>query len=178
MERFSEVVGLPVICFDTGRSAGNVCDIIFSPKERKIIAFLLEQKGYGLFKRVVLLKDIVSIGRDIVVIENASAVKTLKSVEKTGELEGKGEIRGLRIISRAGSDLGVVKDVLFDHRTGLLEGVEISDSFIQDIIRGRNIVPFFGKVEFGEENIIVSREAIEEMQNTGGGIMRKLLGEK
>jgi len=175
LEKLSEVVGLPVICSDNGKKAGNVEDIIFCPEERKVKAFVLEQKGYELIKKVILMKDVISLGSDAVLIKDASCIRTLKRLEKSGELEGKGEIKGLRIISKAGNDLGIVKDILFDSSSGIVEGVEVSDGLIQDIMEGRKIIPLFGKVEFGEENILVGNEAVEEMKNTGGGIKNKLL---
>jgi len=175
LEKYSEVVGMPVICSDNGKKAGNIKDIIFCPEGRKIKAFILEQKGYELIKKVILMKDVVSFGKDAVFIRDSSCIRTMKNLEKSGELEGKGEIRGLRIISREGNDLGIVKDILFDCKTGVVEGVEVSDGLIQDIMEGRKVIPLFGKVEFGEENILVDKEAVEEMRNTGGGIMNKLL---
>jgi uncharacterized protein YrrD len=178
LEKYSEVVGLPVIYSDSGKKAGNIGDIIFYPEERKVKAFILEQKGYELIKKVILMKDVVSLGKDVMLIRDLSCIRTMKSLERSGELEDKGEIKGLRIISRAGNDLGVVKNILFDYKTGIVEGVEVSDGLIQDIMEGRKIIPLFGKVEFGEENILVSNEAVEEMQNTGGGIINKLLGEQ
>jgi len=35
-----------------------------------------------------------------------------------------------------------------------------------------------GKVEFGEENILVDNEAVEEMMETGGGIKNLIEGNK
>ena len=54
--------------------------------------------------------------------------------------------------------------------------MEVSDGLLQDIITGRNILPLFGKVEFGEENILVDKEAVEEMLSNGGGLKKKLFG--
>ncbi|MCX8129136.1 MAG: PRC-barrel domain-containing protein [Clostridia bacterium] len=174
MERYSEAIGLPVICIENGKRLGIVKDVVFCPKTREVKGFLLESKGYEIRKKIVLMSDVLNMGRDAVVVGEADCIKNMKKLEGTGVLKDKGEIRGLKVYTRTGRDLGIVKDVLFDHKTGLVEGIEVSDGLLQDIVLGRNILPLFGKVEFGEENIIVDREAAEEMTGTGGGLKNYL----
>jgi uncharacterized protein YrrD len=174
MERYTEVIGLPVICIDNGKKIGIIKDIVFCPRNREVMAFLLENKGYEIGKKGILLKDIASMGRDAVVVTDTKCISSIRMLEHSGKLKDKGEIRGLKVYTKTGRDLGIVKDVLFDHKTGLIEGVEVSDGLIQDIVLGRNILPLFGKVEFGEENIVVDREAAEEMSGTGGGLKNLL----
>lgn len=175
--RCSEVTGLPVICIENGKRIGIVKDVIFSPSHRKVSAFLLEGSGYKPYKKVVMLEDVMSLGKDAVMINSYSRKKIVKKGINEGKLNDKGEIRGLKIYSKSGEELGEVKDVLFDYQTGLVEGVEVSDGLFQDIIQGRKILPLFGKVEFSDESMLVDREAVDEMMNTGGGIKKKLLNE-
>ncbi len=174
MERYSEVVGLPVICADTGKKPGVVKDVIFCPKNKEIKAFMLERKGCEIHKRIIFLKDVLNVGRDALIIASRASVKKMRRSENNEELKERGEIRGLKVYSKWGNDLGVVKDIIFDCKTGIVEGLEISDGLLQDIMRGRSMLPLFGKVEFGEENIIVEKEAVEEMTETGGGLGRFL----
>lgn len=174
MEKYSEVVGLPVICMDTGKKTGIVKDMIFCPKNKEIKGFVMERKGCEIYRRVVFLKDVLNVGRDALIISTQDCVKKIRRRENIEELRGKGEIRGLKVYSKWGNDLGVVKDIIFDCKTGIVEGVEVSDGLLQDIIEGRNVLPLFGKVEFSEENIIVEREAVEEMIGTGGGLKKFL----
>ncbi|MCR4435406.1 MAG: PRC-barrel domain-containing protein [Clostridiales bacterium] len=168
MEKYSEVVGLPVICAETGKTAGTVKDVVFCPKSKEVKAFLLERKGFEIKNKAILLEDVLSLGRDALVV---SDFKKAVYLDKIGE---KGEVIGLKVYSRSGDDLGVVKDILFDYRTGTIEGVELSDGLLQDIVQGRKILPLFGKVEFSEENILVDGEASEEMDSTGGGLKNLL----
>ena len=175
--RYSEVIGLPVIITGGGEKVGVVEDIFFSPCSRRIKGFLLERSAHGILKRAVMMRDVAGIGRDAVLIKSINSRMTVKKADDTGELEGRGEIKGLRIYSKDGEELGEVKDVLFDGETGLVEGVEVSDGLYQDIVQGRRILPLLGKVEFSEENILVDREAVEEMTKTGGGIKKKFLDE-
>lgn len=178
MHKCSRVIGLPVIYADSGKRAGIIKDVLFCPEERLVKGFLLERKGYGFDKKAVLLKDILSLGSDAAVVNDHTCIASLKKLELAGELKGRGEVRGLRIYSRSGLDMGIARDVLFDPVTGKIEGVEASNGLLQDIVEGRNIIPLFGRVELSSEIILVDREAVEEMTKTNGGINRKLFGEK
>lgn len=170
MERYSEVIGLPVICVENGKKIGAVKNIIFCPKKKKLLAFLLECRSYEFSKKVVLTEDILNIGRDALIIKDESSLKDLRKTKNTDEFVDKGEVIGLRVYSKNGEDMGIVKDVIFDYSNSSIEGVEISDGLIQDIIKGRSLLPLFGKVEFGREVILVDNDAIEEITETGGGL--------
>ncbi len=176
MERYSEVLGLPVICVNDGKRVGVVKNIIFRPKTKTLLAFLLECKSYELKKKVVLAEDILSLGKDAVIIKDLNSLRGLRQAKNTDELMDKGEVIGLRVYSKAGEDMGVVKDVIFDYKNRTIEGVEISDGLIQDIVKGRNVLPLLGKVEFGEDILLVDNEAVEEMMETGGGLKNIIEG--
>lgn len=154
---------------------GIVKDVIFCPKNKEVKGFLLEHRGCEIGSKLILLKDVLNMGRDALVVSDCKCAVPVKKVRNSGKLKDEGKIVGLKIYSRSGEDYGVVKDILFDYRTGKVEGVEVSDGLLQDIVKGRNILPLFGKVEFSEENILVDREAVEEITSTGGGIIRKFL---
>lgn len=183
LHRYSEVLNLPVICADSGKKAGVVKDILFDLENREVKAFLLEHTGLVPGKRLVLLKELLSLGSGAAIISDAGYVanmnrKAFKSAfGDSGELFGgdKGSLLGRRVYSKAGGELGIVKDVIFDIQSGKIEAFEISDGILQDIIQGRKLLPLFGKVELGEEVAIVEKEAVDEMKETGGGIKNKLL---
>ena len=177
MERYGEVLGLPVICVENGKRIGIIKDIMFCPKHKEVIAFLLERKGCEIRKKVILLKDVLSLGKDALIVNDCKCTTTFKKLENTEEFKEKGIIKGLRVYAKTGEDLGIVNDILFDYKTGIIEGVEVSDGIFQDIILGRKVIPLFGRVEFGTENILIDMEALEEMRTTGGGLKRIINGE-
>lgn len=163
-----------MVCVNNGSKAGIIKDIIFSPENREVKAFLLEHKGLELKKKVLKLKNILSLGDDAVIIDNPGCVEALGKASYKSEFKDEGSILGLRIFTKGGQELGTVKDVIFDWQTGRIEGFEVSDGLFQDILQGRNLLPLFGKVEFGQENVLVEKEAVEEMENIGGGLKNKL----
>lgn len=178
MKRYSQMLGLPVICAADGKKLGIIKDLIFSPKEKRVVAFLIERRNSDIRKRVIFASDVLNLGSGALVVNDVKDIRELRKVQDEPELKDKGDILGLRIYTKSGEDLGIAKDVLFDLEHGKIDGIEISDGLFQDIIKGRNVLPLIGKVEFGEENILVDSEAVEEMMETGGGIKNIIEGNK
>lgn len=172
MEKYSEVVGRSVICINNGKKVGIIKDIAFTPKTREVVAFIMARKGYEISKRAILLKDVLNFGDDVIVINDDSCVRAMNKIENYKELKEKEVIKGLRVYTKKGEDLGIVEDVLFDSSTGIVEGVEVSDGLLQDIAQGRNILPLFGRVEFSNEFILVDKEAVDEIMPSGGGLKK------
>lgn len=174
LQKYSEVLNLPVICASNGKQAGIVKDILFNMETREVRAFLLEHRGVEVARRLVPLKDVLGFGAGAMVIDSIAGIAKMGRDEYYRTFGRNKSVLGLRIFTKDGEDLGFVKDVVFDPATGRVEGVEVSEGFFQDMVKGRSILPLFGKVEFGEENVLVGREAVEEMANTGGGIKNRL----
>lgn len=170
MQKFKNVVGLPVVCVEDGKKVGRVSDIIFSPESKGVLAIILEKKGMELCRKAIAIKDVVSLGDDAVIV---SDITCIKKVTKKDFVQNRA-LQGLHIYTKNGKDLGVVMDVIFDYQNATIEAFEISDGLIADIFTGRKILPLFGKVEFGEDSILVGEEAIDEITTTGGGINNKL----
>lgn len=174
LRKYSDVLGLPVISAKDGMKIGTLKDVVFCKDNKGILGFVLEKNSHALKGTVVLLNDVLSLGNDALIIDNPNCLLEYRKFKKTCEIQDKIQLRGLKIYTHSGEDIGIVKDILFDYKTGKVEGVQVSDGFVQDLIMGRNILPFFGKVEIGNGNILVENEAVEEMMNTGGGLRSRL----
>lgn len=174
LQRYSEVLNLPVICADSGKKAGVIRDILFSAEERQVKALLLEREGISVKKRVVFLSELISLGGDAAIVNSDGCVSEMDRASFRNSFKDEGSLIGLRVFSKAGGEVGVVRDVIFDWRTGRIEGFEISDGLLQDVMHGRMLLPLFGKVELGKEFAVVEQEAVDEMEGTGGGIKGRL----
>lgn len=163
MEKYSEVVGIQVVNIMEGKVTGFVSDVIFIPDEKEIKGFMVRQKGEGSGKRVLLLENIKKIGQNKILVEDANAVKNIRDFEKYDKFKKIGKVNGLKIMSKAGDNIGTVNDVLFDCKTGVIEAVEVSDGIVQDIFNGRKIMPMMGRITFTKDTMVVDKEAVEEM---------------
>lgn len=175
LRRYGEVLNIPVICADSGKKAGVVKDVMFSPDKKEVKAFLLENTGLSLKKKVVFFEKLSHLGGDAAVIGDSGSVTEMDRQDYAVAFPEEGRLLGLKVFSKTGGEIGSVRDVIFDDISGKVEGFEISDGLFQDVMGGRKMLPLFGRVELGKDFAVVENEAIEEMQGTGGGIKNKLL---
>ncbi|MDF2985195.1 MAG: hypothetical protein K0R50_705 [Eubacterium sp.] len=174
LKKYNEVLGLPVISAKDGMKIGTLKDVVFGKDSKGILAFVMDKGSYAVKGNIILLENVLSLGNDALIADDPNNLLEYRSFKKIYDIRDRKHLRGLKIFTHSGEDLGVVQDVLFDYRTGKVEGVQVSDGIVQDIIMGRNILPFFGKIEIGSSNILVENEAVEEMISTGGGLRSRL----
>lgn len=174
LRKYTEVLGLPVISAKDGMKLGTIKDVAFCKDNKGVVAIILEKGSYSVKGNVILLQDILSLGNDALIIDNPDCLVNLKKFKKICEMQDRIQLRGFKIYTHAGDNIGVVQDIFFDYKTGKVEGVQVSDGWMQDIMQGRSILPFFGRVEIGNNNILVENEAVEEMIDTGGGLRSRL----
>ncbi len=174
MRKYSDVLGLPVISAKDGIMIGTLKDVVFCRNNKGVLGFILEKVSHNIKGNVILLRDVLSLGNDALIIDDPDNLIEYRKLKKTPEMLERMQLRGFRIYTHSGEDIGIVQDIFFDYKTGKVEGVQVSDGLVQDLLVGRSILPFFGKIEIGNENILVDNEAVEEMMNTGGGIRNRL----
>lgn len=172
--RYSGILGLPVICARDGIKIGTLKDVAFNKDNKGIAAFMLEKGSHNVKGNVILLRDVLSLGNDALIIDSPDCLLDSWKFRKSFEIQDKVQLRGFKIYTQEGNDIGIVQDVFFDYRTGKIEAVQVSDGLFQDLLNGRNILPFFGRVKIGRDNILVDNEAVEEMSSTGGGLISRL----
>lgn len=174
LKKYSEILGLPVIVTKDGMKIGTIKDLAFRNDNKGVVAFIIEKDSHFVKGNIILLRDVRSLGNDALIIDDPDCLLEFKVLKKTGDIQEKVMLRGLKIYTHAGDDIGTVQDVFFDYKTGKVEAVQVSDGWVQDILVGRSILPFFGRVEINNKNILVENEAVEEMMNTGGGLRSRL----
>lgn len=175
LHRYSEVLNMPVVCVKSGRDIGTTKDVILNLDSKEVMGILLEHQRLSFGMQVILFENIENISADVVVAESRDNVKIMSKEAYEKAFTSNESIIGRRAFSRSGSDLGVIRDFIFNGRSGRIEELEISDGFLQDIMSGRKRLPVIGRTEFGKEFAVVDDEAVEEMEQARGGIRNKLL---
>ncbi len=177
LHRYSEVLNMPVVCVNNGRSIGTVKDVILNLDSKDVMGILLVHQRLCFGMQVIMLDDINNISTDAVVAESRDNVKKMKKEAYEKTFASNESLIGRRVFSRSGSELGIIRDFIFNSRSGRIEELDISEGVLQDIMSGRKRLPLIGRTEFGEEFAVVDNEAVEEMEESGGGLKNKLLKE-
>ena len=155
-------MGLPIISFDSGEIVGRVKEFLFVSDLKKFFGIMLD--GSFLNKdKIILSKNVISIGTDAIIVNGQDIVQDLKDVLGYRSIY---QFKDKEIYTKDGKDLGMVKDIRINQENGDIECLEISDGIISDIINGRGILPLVGKVLFSDDCILVENEAYQELQTT------------
>ncbi len=149
MVRLLEARGVPVVCLKGENRVGYLGEPIYN-EEEEIQGFLIDgAKGVG--RRYVELDDILRIEKENCVIYSEASVKKLGRIKPM--LKNKSPLEGIigRDVVSGGKNVGIVRDLAFDMETGIIEGIELSRGFMEDIRTGRRLVSIRDGIRMGEQ---------------------------
>lgn len=119
---------------------------------------------------MVLFDSITSFEKDRLRVENKKKIKKWKEINNKDSLKLAKDIFGSEVLNRVGKYIGSINDICFDEESGLVKEIIVSDGIVEDLFKGKRIMPVIGKVEFSEDCILTDNEAEEEMHNAENGL--------
>ncbi len=150
----SELLGRAAVVREGGQKAGKVKDLVIDPSGRQVLGLVLVE---GAFKKtmVAVWSGVQTIGPDSVVFNPAdSVVSPVQAPDIKSVLDGKLKVKGHKLQTTAGKELGQINDLQFDEQTGAVLGYEISGG----LFSGRHFLPTPQVMEFGEDIVFVAPE--------------------
>ncbi len=171
MRKGSDIVGKPIIAYDTGEKIGKVIDLIFDQDRNYLVALLVDEKGLFSSAKALPLEAIQSIGLDAVITSQAEGIIPAKLNDKVAAILDRNNVMsGTHIMTVAGQDLGKMVDLYFDETTGAIEGYEVSGGLFADAYSGRSFVPAVQTLRIGEHYAFVPAMVADLMEEQVGGI--------
>ena len=171
MRKGSDIIGKPIVAYDTGERFSRVKDLIFDQASNRLIAFMLEEAGWFSSARVLLLQDVQAIGADALIAPSAASVVKANQVAEVKQiLERHNVLKGTYIMTLDGRNLGQMVDLYFDEKTGLIDGYEVSGGMFSDAYSGRSFVPAPRTLKIGEDVAFVPSDVADLMEEQVGGI--------
>ena len=171
MRKGTDTIGKAVIAFDTGEQFETVLDLIFDQNSNRLLGFLVDEAGWFSSSKVIPLQSVQSIGPDAIIVPSKSVevpASEIQSIDKV--LEHNNIMKGTKIVSTDGRDLGKMIDLYFDEHTGDIEGYEVSGGLFADAYTGRSFVPAPETLKIGKDVAFVPSETADMMQEQVGGI--------
>ena len=150
----SEILGRAAVVREGGQKAGKVRDIVVDPSGRQILGFVLVE---GTLKRTMVATwaGVQTIGPDNVVFNPAdSVVRPVQAPEIKSVMDGGLKLKGHKLQTTAGKDLGEIHDLEFDEKTGAVTGYELSGG----LFSGHHFLPTPQVMEIGEHIVFVAPE--------------------
>ncbi len=171
MRKGTDLIGKPIVTFNTGEVAGRVKDLVFDQDRNVLMALLIEEKKFLSSAKVLPISSVQSIGADAVITatrDNVVSVSSLPDIDAV--LERNNILRGTHIMTVDGRDLGRMIDLYFDEKTGLIEGYEVSGGLFADAYSGRSFVPAVETLKIGHHFAFVPSIVASLMEEQVGGL--------
>lgn len=176
VEKFSNLKGCKIFEKQAGSFIGYISDMSINSRKKSIDHLILGING-AVSKDINLpFKALTKYGDNVLYIEETEIVKKYKNRKRKLIGTISRMLEDVKVKEKDGSELGIVSDVFIDINNGRLEGVELSEGLSQDLLFGRKLLPLIGKVEIGENDIVVGRDCVEEMMLGNKGLKKLLRG--
>ncbi|MBI1902510.1 MAG: PRC-barrel domain-containing protein [Planctomycetia bacterium] len=167
----NQIIGLPVIAVDRGVEVEQVKDLVVDRAHKRVVALLVEKGGwFGAPARVLPLRDVQAFGEDAVMVRSSEAIVEAGKVADIQEaLDRHLRLKGTKLISSEGRELGTIRDIDFDPRTGDVKSFEVSRGVLADMISGRSVVSASDDAVVGDDAVVVSADAAAEITQNDAG---------
>ncbi|MBD2410302.1 hypothetical protein FACHB389_30435 [Nostoc calcicola FACHB-389] len=170
MRRGTDLIGKIVVAYNTGERIERIQDLIFDQQSDRLLGLLVDDGGLFRSARVIPFAQVQAIGLNAVIVPSkAAVVKIKKAPEIRAIVKRNNVLKGTRILTVNGRDLGTMIDLYFDEQTGVVEGYEVSGGLFADAYSGRCFVPATNTLKIGENFAFVPVETAELMQEQVGG---------
>lgn len=165
------MIGKPVVAYDSGEEFRTIVDLIFDQENNQLLGFLVDEGGWFSNALVLPLTNVQAIGADAVIVASRDAIDSATQFpEIQSILERDNILKGTRIMTLDGRDLGTMVDLYFDDTSGAIEGYEVSGGIFADAYSGRSFVPAPDTLKIGEDIAFVPSETADLMEEQVGGI--------
>lgn len=159
MPRSRELIGLPVYCTNTGQRLGQVLDLVCDMEREVIAGIILKEDSWLQEGKAIAFKGIsYNHLRSLLVKEPLILPEKALDSFQAGLVELE-RLKGVKILSPEGDELGNLTDVEIDLDTGRLQNIEISGGLICDLLNGRSVIPMSMVQAVGLDAIIASPDA-------------------
>lgn len=162
MQKSQEVIGLSVFHRKSGQKVGVVKDILFDASQC-FMGLLLEDGGWFQRRRYIPNDNIVSIGRDAVIIEDRKRILPFDESTKdwTGVCSGQKSLKGQPVLLTSGHELGIIENVYFMEEMGTIVGYELSDGWLHDVVEGRKVLKTSEPLIWGRDACIAREDHVQ-----------------
>lgn len=145
MLKGQSIIGKKVLSRQDGQRIDSVRDIVISKDHSRIVALILDEGGLFTPATAVGIENVVSFGKDAVVITDSKTVTRVEHFAAVKEImDDRDSLVGKKVFTEGGDQFGKIEDIFFDEHTGNVTAYEIVGKFVPN---GRNMT---GQLELGD----------------------------
>lgn len=168
MRKGRDLIGKPIVTYDTGEQVGKVADLLFDLERNQLLG-VDSSAGEGLPPSPgVLRRDVQALGADAIIIASRTMIQP---VDQRGDslrrLQRDLKPKSLTLFTIDGRDLGMLGDVYFDEHSGEIQGYEVTGGAFAAAAFGTSFVPAAQQVKVGVAILFVPAETVNLMKESG-----------
>ncbi|MFN7161035.1 MAG: PRC-barrel domain-containing protein [Candidatus Gracilibacteria bacterium] len=165
MVKGHDVIGKSVIAYDSGTILTKVKDILFNAQENIILGFQVSNGSPFSEAKAIPFRYIKAIGPNAITVESDSVIVPSSEDRQIKESLENNSVKGKKVMTEDGKDLGVIADIYFREDTGTIEGYEVSGGIFSDADTGISFLPAPAEFSIGEDVAFVPSAMVEIMRN-------------
>lgn len=155
--RISELVGKSILTADSGEKLGTVADLLL--ENAHVVGIVLGGGWFG-GEKILPFTDVQAVGRDAVVARSQGGVVDARQWhEQKRQAARASHLRDKLVVTTGGRQIGAVRDVFVDERTGTIEGYDIAWRAFAGLMSRHTTLPQSDDIKLGPDALIVSEEA-------------------
>lgn len=139
--RCSEIIDKPIFNNEEKESFSTVYDVILSENTNRIIGFTWKKKILKKQFGIILLDDLLLIGRDGLYVKDNRITREFdynnRSVFGLSYIH---DILNKIVLNIDNEVIGIVRDIILDLEMGIYTNFEFSEGYIDDLINGRKLI--------------------------------------
>ena len=164
MFRRKDILGKSIILHNRGDILNEAIDIVINIKKKKVIGLLTSTK------KLVVIKSILMIGDDGIIVDSTDHI-----VDPSAYIDGENACSSVPffpkpVIDVNGNRVGNLYDLVFQLKTGAINGFLISDSLWKDLIEGLSFIENDETIKLREEGLFISDQWVEKDYIKIGGL--------
>jgi uncharacterized protein YrrD len=170
MVKAADLLGRAVVSREGGRELGKVKDLVVDHSGKRVLGVVVSE---GLLRgtKVALWPSVLAVGPHSVVLDSARSVVDADDAPEIKSVLEKGtHIRGLKLQTTEGKELGKIEDFQLDEESGTILGYELSSGLFADTFGGHPFLPAPPTIELGKEIAFIAPEVEGTIQGSTGGI--------
>jgi uncharacterized protein YrrD len=159
MKKSRQLIGMNVVDAVSGKICGRVKEIVYVLNKREILGFIVDCGRWMKAEKILMKESILNIGSEKIMARDINEIESIDKHKDLFEaLEEKKKILSHEVISNTGEGIGYIDDIIIDEKTCNIRGYVLTDGIIEDIIKGKTVIPFNDEIIFGEDTIILGSD--------------------
>ncbi len=156
MFRINDMIDLPVVDCVSKRRICTIRDVIVDMRAGRVYALVCKERLFSRAIEAIPFTNVADISQNGVKAGGSNLHMSLRELRmKHRRLQSYQDILGKLVLGGRGEPLGIIRDILIDVNSGAIKAYELSEGYIDDLLKGRQIIAVDGDRTFDDGNMVM-----------------------